>query len=645
MVMTTERQLCPGLRDCREAVRRIRATPGGRRALGSLRPRGVSGVYRDRLPTALLLYLGAREHRLVWQDAGGLALLEPPLARPEIWRQHRLGLVGVLRFVDAWWSVLTFVVPLAALLALSVLLGLVLGQPGPAIVVALLVLVCVALAMTIQVVWGFVTLRRETPQKNALGAVTADRWTMSLFHQENGNRIDELLDRVRGRVDHLVRVEAEQAARDRGLEIGSTRLSAEVVHPHAGVTTDIARSRVAERYPIVHEGVSLARSDRRPDDPERRPYRPIRFVGLFLATVVGLVAGLAGLVMDSERDGCATDGCATAPTTYVDALLWCLYRLVGVNAPGIVPATPTALVLGWLITILGVTTALVILTGISTHLRRSRELKVTMEGPLLGGATRLLLVTVADEELDAVLDAFEQHTGRPAEQRFDRAVSVHEMGQINDTEVVVVQTAQGVTNAGGAIITTAAAVQQIDPHYALIVGMCWGLRPGEQEIGDILVSEKIEDLDHGKIIDDSDGNPVEILRGERARPSDLVVGAVRAAQRSWGRKGSGAPVRIGPMLAWSKLVDSESAVQRLQSEHRDAIGADMEGAGFYAAARAGRVESVLIKAICDWGHGRDSNPAVLREGKRTACRNSADFVLHLVLSGVFVSTPAERVGR
>jgi nucleoside phosphorylase len=91
-----------------------------------------------------------------------------------------------------------------------------------------------------------------------------------------------------------------------------------------------------------------------------------------------------------------------------------------------------------------------------------------------------------------------------------------------------------------------------------------------------------------------------------------------------------------------KLVNHESTVQRLRAEHPDAIGAEMEGAGFYAAARAGRVESVLIKAICDWGHDRD--PATLEEAKRTASRNSAEFVLHLVLAGVFARSPARRLG-
>ena len=100
---------------------------------------------------------------------------------------------------------------------------------------------------------------------------------------------------------------------------------------------------------------------------------------------------------------------------------------------------------------------------------------------------------------------------------------------------------------------------------------------------------------------------------------------------------------MGLMLSWGKLVNHEPTAQRLRAEYPDAIGAEMEGAGFYAATRAGRVEGVLIKAICDWGYDRD--PESLEVAKRRAARNSAEFVLHLVLAGIFARSPAQRLGN
>ena len=647
---TTERRPTPTLTDCRAGMRRIRATPGGRRALDSLRPRGVSGVFRDRMPVSLLLYTAGLEQRLVWQDDSGFVLLEPPLARPEIWRRHRPGAVGVLRWVDAQWSLLAFAVPLVALLALSAVLALGLDQLLVASLVALTAMIYVTAVITSQVVCQLITVRRQTPQTNALGSVTGDRWTMPLFHQENDRRIDELLDRVEHRLGDLVRLEAKQAARDRGSEVGTTRMSAGLARPHDGATTEAARSRIAARYPIVRDSVSLSDSDRRPDDPATRPYRPIPFVLTYLTGVVVVIAGLAEFIAGHERDSCAPDRCGAAPTTYLDALFWAFYRLIGVNAPGVVPVTGQTLVFGWLVTFMGITGVVVVGIAFSTYIKRSKEETTIIESQLMTrGRTRLLLVTVADEECEAVLDAVEQHIGTPVAPRFDHFVPVYEPGTINDTEIFVVQASQGVTNTGGALVTTTEAIRQINPHYALIVGMCYGLRPHEQQIGDILVSEKIADLDPGKLVDPGAGAPdrrtVEIPRGTVVDPSTMLVTAIRAARRQWARTVPGVRVRVGPMLAWGKLVNSKATVRRLRAEHPDAIGAEMEGAGFYAAARAGRVECVLVKAICDWGYERDSDQEVLEDAKETACRNSAAFVLHLVLTGIFSRSPAERIGR
>jgi nucleoside phosphorylase len=189
------------------------------------------------------------------------------------------------------------------------------------------------------------------------------------------------------------------------------------------------------------------------------------------------------------------------------------------------------------------------------------------------------------------------------------------------------------------------SVRQIDPHYALIVGMCYGLKPDRQHLGDVLVSEKITDLDLGKLVDppSGDGPAVEVPRGESVNPSPMLVTAIRAARREWSRTRPDVPVEVGLMLSWGKLVNHEPTVQRLRVEHPDAIGAEMEGAGFYAATRAGRVEGVLIKAICDWGHHRD--PETLEVAKRSAARNSAEFVMHLVLVGIFARSPAQRLGN
>lgn len=636
----------PSLTECRRAAGRLRETPEGRRARDSIRPRGVAGLFRDRAPLTLLLYLAALERRLVWQDVTGFALLEPPLARPEIWRRTRVDRLGVLRWLDRHWGNVMFAAPVPPVFALSV--GLVLIFPGLyllAVAMVMLVLVYVVVVLMAMLAWQVVAGRRETPQTRALSSVTADVWTMPLFHQENERRIDELLDRVRHRLSVLVEDEVQQAARDRGGEVADVRLSTELVSVGAGVTTEVAAERVAARFPVEYAEASIQRFDRRPGDPARRPFRPVPFFWFYVGGVVLVLVVIVRFVTGYERDACAADSCAAAPTTYGRALAWAAYRLLGVNAPGVVPVSGYTLTLGWLITVIGATTLVVGYVAARAQFRATeQEKKIIVTRLATRGRTRVLLMTVADEECDAVLDTIEQHTGRRVAPRFDGLVPVFEMGEINDTELFVVQATQGVTAAGGAIVQTVEAVRQIDPHYALIVGMCYGLKPDRQHLGDVLVSGKIRDLDPGKLVDAPDGGglPVEIGRGDYVNPSPMLVTAIRVARREWSRTRPEVPVEVGPMLSWGKLVNHEPTVRRLRDEHPDAIGAEMEGAGFYAAARAGRVESVLIKAICDWGYDRE--PTTLEAAKRVASRNSAEFVLHLVLAGVFARSPARRLG-
>jgi nucleoside phosphorylase len=603
----------------------------------------VAGVFRDRMPLPWLLYLAGLEGRLVWQDSSGFAVLEPPLARPEIWRRPRSDRVGVLRWADRHWGNLMFAT--TGLVLLLVTLGLALaGQRLAALGALLLTLLYVSVVLTAMLVWQFVTNRRDTAQRRAVSSIVADQWTMPLFHQEREQRIDELLERVRSRLLALVKDEVQRTACNSGAEIGPVRPSMELAYPHTGVTTAAAAERVAAWFPVVFPEVSMRGFDRRPDDPARGPFRPVPFVRLYFTGVAVAVVVVASLVTGFEAAECGTpDRCAAALTSYGQALPWALYRLIGQNPPRVVPVSGYTLVLGWLLTLLAITAIGVVIVAVSVQLRATREEKAQIVTQLSRrGRTRVLLVTVADEERDAVLDTIEHYTGRGEQPRFDGPVPVFEVGTIGDTEIFVVQVAQGVSSAGGAIVITGDAIVQLDPHYALIVGMCYGLRPDRQRLGDILVSEKIRDLDHGKLVDPPAGPPVEVLRGESVNPSPLLVTRIRAACRGWSRTRPERPVQVGLMLAWSKLVNSESAVRQLRDQHPDAIGADMEGAGFYAATRAKRVESVLIKGVCDWGHGREADSDALEVAKRAAARNASEFVLHLVLAGVFAQSAAGR---
>ncbi|MEU5397803.1 hypothetical protein ABZ348_00695 [Streptomyces sp. NPDC005963] len=634
----------PGFAACRSAARRVRTTPRGRRAVGALRPRGVAWVIRDRAPLALLLYTAGREGRLVWQGPGGFALLEPPTARTEIWRGPRFGgpWSGLLRWLDTRWSVVVFGLPPSLALLLAILL-----LPFPALHALVLVIVLIALVYTVGVllvlvVWQVFFGRTRSIGERADSADLAELWSVRLFHQEQPHRAEELAKETRVRLQRLITAGVRQPVADRGAQVGSVRLATTLAVSRAAVT-DAETLAWWERTGRVVPGpdgghVLWSLGGERPEDLPRFPERPVPFVRFSLVSVIGVVLLLAHLLMGAERDECAPDDCAGAADSYGRALMWTAYQLVWRTAPGVEPVSDAALVLGWTTSALLPTVALVVLAAFGFHTRAlAQQRRHRTEGQRqIMGTSRVLVVTVAKVESDAMLDAVESHIGREIEPDFTASIPVFDAGLVGGSRLFIVQAAQGSTNAAGVPAVVGDAIRHLAPHYAVIAGICYGLRPGPQLPGDVLVSEKIHDLDHGKLVE-TDGGVHERLRGEHVVTSPMLLSAVRAVQRGWSRR-SGVRVATGLMLSWGKLLDSPQMVKELVARHPDAIGGDMEGAAFYAAARSAGVESILIKSICDWGANKTD------EHQESAARNAADLVLHLILSGALARTPAERRG-
>ena len=64
--------------DCRATAQSVREAEHGREAVDLIRPRGPLGVLRGRGPLPLLLYVAARDGRLIWRGPDSVALLQPP---------------------------------------------------------------------------------------------------------------------------------------------------------------------------------------------------------------------------------------------------------------------------------------------------------------------------------------------------------------------------------------------------------------------------------------------------------------------------------------------------------------------------------------------------------------------------------------
>jgi nucleoside phosphorylase len=85
-------------------------------------------------------------------------------------------------------------------------------------------------------------------------------------------------------------------------------------------------------------------------------------------------------------------------------------------------------------------------------------------------------------------------------------------------------------------------------------------------------------------------------------------------------------------------VDNLDYRESLKSLFPEAIGGEMEGVGLYVSACAAKVDWIVIKAICDWGHHK--NHAEKDAWQQLAAANSVRVLkAALDLGGLYDDLP------
>jgi hypothetical protein len=111
-------------------------------------------------------------------------------------------------------------------------------------------------------------------------------------------------------------------------------------------------------------------------------------------------------------------------------------------------------------------------------------------------------------------------------------------------------------------------------------------------------------------------------RGDKPHTADRLCNRLRQADGSQGRIASDWPkVRFGLVLSGQKLVDNLDYRESLKSLYPEAIGGEMEATGLYVSATVAKVDWIVIKGICDWGH--DKNRADKDVWQKLAAKNAA----------------------
>jgi nucleoside phosphorylase len=635
--------------DCRAAARAVRAAEHGREAMAVVRPRSVLGIVRSRGPLSIVLLVAAAEGRFVQNGPASFALIERPMyaARPGAALRGGFAL-RALRLVDRRWDTLLFTVPPAAVLALTVTAVVVTvlrgGTPPFALVwLPIFAVGYVTVFMVGQVVHGSVWMRRalgrrtQTPDEIAEESLPGWNWSMPLCHHTAANGGKHLVRLAADRMADLVRNQVRQRAEADGAEPERLRVREVLVCLTRGVTTDAMRRTVGEVLTQPY-GPNSRVALRLPPGPVREYREPVRagggFFFLWIGGVAAVVAMLAVLVASWERQACGDD-CAGRPTSYLDAVQWLGWRLLWRDAPGGgTPETLQSLVIGWLLSLVGLMTIPVAWASarltVAAHQRVIEDFK-TLGAPLRN--TRVLLLTVTPDERDAVLAAVGRVSDREPERSFAGNVVIYELGSAGRTTLGLAQCArQGAGGPGGSQATATEAIDRWKPDLIIMAGTCYGLRDDwtpPQQLTEVIVANSIYDLDRQIRYDDR----TELV-GDRVGVSTALVGRLQAASTDWDT----ARVWFGLLLSSQVLVDSRRYRDRLRAEHSRALGGEMEAQGLYAAAADAGVPWAVVKAISDWGVDREKfyRPA-------EAAANAAGFVAHAISLGAFDEPPEKEV--
>ncbi|MBO0793693.1 MAG: hypothetical protein J2P36_22445 [Ktedonobacteraceae bacterium] len=246
--------------------------------------------------------------------------------------------------------------------------------------------------------------------------------------------------------------------------------------------------------------------------------------------------------------------------------------------------------------------------------------------------TDLLLVTTTAVETEAIL------THVPQKRRVSiRNRAYHDLGMIGEARTLLVQLPHmGSGGSGGSLKTIEAAIQALSPWAVIMVGIAFGFDPANQRIGDILISQKIQDYDLERVGSGSG----KYARGNRVSASALLLGNFITSQYYLFENWPDPPkVYPGLILSGSKLVDDEDFRDQLRMIAPDAVGGEMEGVGLYEAASNKHVDWLLVKAISDWADGKKHLNK--KEFQQLAAEHAARFTIKAIELGGF-ARPAKR---
>lgn len=217
----------------------------------------------------------------------------------------------------------------------------------------------------------------------------------------------------------------------------------------------------------------------------------------------------------------------------------------------------------------------------------------------------VLLLSVTEVERDAILTAMRPWPG--AEAIIEGAISdtTYRFGRFGRYRAAHVESTMGAQGRHGATLKARAALAELRPKAMLLLGIAFGVDRAKQRLGDVIVAETVQPYAYERV-----GAKV-IPRGVEIPCGIDLSERFRTRRRGWEVRYGRRKVAVfqGQMLSGPKLIDNREFRDALVLKYPQAKGGEMEGEGGYAAAEQARVQTILIKAICDWADGHKNDRA------------------------------------
>lgn len=237
----------------------------------------------------------------------------------------------------------------------------------------------------------------------------------------------------------------------------------------------------------------------------------------------------------------------------------------------------------------------------------------------------LLLVVTETEEL-ALRTAADEAGIEVVEREMPLGGRYLDLGMVGTDRVFAARSRMG-THGHQAAAYRALLLHTVTQATALIqVGMAFGVSPGTQRLGDVLIGRSLVPYDD-RAVRDGDAAPYNDYTPLRRRHAKLAL--VEMLLREAGREKRDHAVHVGAMLSGSARIYSARFRDQLVAEippARDLIvGGEMEGLGIVSVSPADQPLWAIVKGISDFAD--TERDAIIDGTKMPACLNAARFVL------------------